>query len=149
MCHDAIEVVTRAGTDTVEHGWYLTEQNCHTMLEHDVYLIPTASNIWAIVRHGPALNMSWAPMVAADEQRMMDGYRMAIELGVKIAAGTDVGGNISHSLRRQRDGAGGLRPLRHVAARRDRRGHARGGEGDQARRLGRLDRGRASSPTSS
>ncbi len=96
MCHDAIEVVTRAGTDTVEHGWYLTEQNCHTMIEHDVYLIPTASNIWAIIRNGPALNMSWAPMVASDEQRMMDGYRMAIELGVKIAAGTDVGGNISH-----------------------------------------------------
>jgi len=35
-------------------------------------------------------------MGAVAEQRMMDGYRMAIELGVKIAAGTDVGGNISH-----------------------------------------------------
>jgi imidazolonepropionase-like amidohydrolase len=96
MCHDAIEVVTRAGADTVEHGWYLTEQNCRTLIEHDAYLIPTASNIWAIIRRGPELRMPWAPMIAADEQRMLDGYRTAIELGVKIAAGTDVGGNVSH-----------------------------------------------------
>jgi imidazolonepropionase-like amidohydrolase len=40
--------------------------------------------------------MPWAPMIAADEQRMLEGYRTAIELGVKIAAGTDVGGNVSH-----------------------------------------------------
>ena len=142
MCHDAIEVVTRAGTDTVEHGWYLTEQNCRTMLEHDVYLIPTASNIWAIVRNGPALGMSWAPMVAADEQRMMDGYRMAIELGVKIALGTDVGGNISHfygdsALELEVYVHCGMSPLDAIAA-----GTLEAAKAIKRARLGRLDRGR-------
>ena len=97
MGSDAIEDVTRAGADTVEHGWYMTEENCRTMLEHDVYLVPTASNIWAIVRNGPALNMPWAPMIAGRASRMIltaSGWRSS--MGVKIAAGTDVGGNISH-----------------------------------------------------
>ena len=60
--------------------------------------------------------MPWAQMIAADEQRMIDGYRMAIELGVKIAAGTDVGGNISHVYGDSALELEVLRPLRDVAA---------------------------------
>ena len=96
MGSEAIEDVTRAGADTVEHGWYMTEENCRTLIEHDAYLVPTVSNIWAIVRRGPGLNMPWAPMIAGEEPEILDRFRMAIELGVKLAAGTDVGGNVSH-----------------------------------------------------
>ena len=96
MCREAIEDVVRAGADTVEHGWYMTEENCRTLIDHDVYLVPTVSNIWAIVRRGPELGMPWAPMITAEEPEILDRFRMAIELGVKLAMGTDVGGNVSH-----------------------------------------------------
>jgi imidazolonepropionase-like amidohydrolase len=89
-------MVVRAGVDTVEHGWYLTEENCRTLIAHKVHLVPTASNIGSIARRGPALNMPWAGMVAEEEPEIMDRFRMAIDMGVKIAAGTDIGGNESH-----------------------------------------------------
>lgn len=96
MCSEAIEDVVRAGADTVEHGWYMSEENCRTLIDHQVYLVPTASNIWAIIRRGPELGMPWAGMIAAEETEILDRFRMAIAMGVKIAAGTDVGGNVSH-----------------------------------------------------
>ena len=46
MGGEAIEDVTRAGADTVEHGWYMTEENCRMMLEHDATSSGTLSNIW-------------------------------------------------------------------------------------------------------
>ncbi len=96
MGSEAIEDVCAAGADTVEHGWYMTEENCMTLKELDAYLIPTISNIWAIVRRGPELGMPWAPMIASEELEILDRFRMAIELGVKLALGTDVGGNVAH-----------------------------------------------------
>lgn len=96
MAHDAIEVVVRAGTDTVEHAWYLTEENCQTLLQHDAYLVGTLSNAWAMVDHGREIGFPWTPMMERDLPGIQERYRMAIELGVRIAAGTDVGGNPTH-----------------------------------------------------
>lgn len=96
MAHDAIEVVVRAGTDTVEHAWYMTEQNCRTLLQHEAYLVGTLSNAWAMVNHGREIGFPWTPMMERDLPGIQARYRMAIELGVKIAVGTDVGGNPTH-----------------------------------------------------
>jgi imidazolonepropionase-like amidohydrolase len=96
MGSEAIEDVCAAGTDTVEHGWYMSEQNCQTLITHGAYLVPTVSNVWAIVKRGPELKMPWAPMIASEERDILDRLRMAIEMGVKIAMGTDVGGNVAH-----------------------------------------------------
>jgi imidazolonepropionase-like amidohydrolase len=96
MGHDAIETVVRAGTDTVEHAWYMTEENCRTLLQHDAYLVGTLSNAWAMVHHGREIGFPWTPMMERDTPEIYDRYRMAIELGVKIAVGTDVGGNPTH-----------------------------------------------------
>jgi len=96
MAHDAIEVVVRAGTDTVEHGWYMTEENCHTLMGSDAYLVGTLSNAWAMAHRGAEVGFPWTEMMAADLPAIFDRFRMAIELGVRIAVGTDVGGNITH-----------------------------------------------------
>jgi imidazolonepropionase-like amidohydrolase len=96
MGSEAIEDVCAAGTDTVEHGWYMTEQNCQTLIKHGAYLVPTVSNVWAIVKRGPELKMPWAAMIASEERDILNRLRMAIEMGVKVAMGTDVGGNVAH-----------------------------------------------------
>jgi imidazolonepropionase-like amidohydrolase len=96
MGPEAIDAVVRAGTDTVEHAWYMSEENCHTVLEHDAYLVGTVSNAWAMVNNGPKIGFPWAEMMKRDLPGIYDRYRMAIELGVKIVAGTDVGGNPTH-----------------------------------------------------
>jgi imidazolonepropionase-like amidohydrolase len=96
MAPQAIETVVRAGTDTVEHAWYMSEENCHTLLERETYLVGTLSNAWAMVTHGRDIGFPWTAMMERDLPDIQARYRMAIELGVKIAAGTDVGGNPTH-----------------------------------------------------
>ena len=96
MQHEAIENVVRAGVDTVEHGWWMSEENCRTLMEHGTHLVGTLSNVWAITTNGPAFEMPWAGLMAEEEAAIMERYRMAIAMGVKVALGTDVGGNESY-----------------------------------------------------
>jgi len=96
MAPEAIDMVVRAGTNTVEHAWYMNEENCHTLLQSDAYLVGTLSNAWAMVNHGREVGFPWTPMMERDLPDIEARFRMAIELGVPIAAGTDVGGNPTH-----------------------------------------------------
>jgi imidazolonepropionase-like amidohydrolase len=96
MGPEAIENVVRAGVDTIEHGWYLSEESCRLMIEHGTYLVPTLGNVVAIIHNGPTYQMPWAEMMAADEAAIFERHTMAVELGVKIAMGSDCGGNEAH-----------------------------------------------------
>ena len=93
MGHEGINNVVLSGVATVEHGWYITEENCKNMVEQGTYLIPTLGNVVDIIHKGPQLEMSWSVMMEADEEAIFDRHRMAVELGVKIAMGSDCGGN--------------------------------------------------------
>jgi imidazolonepropionase-like amidohydrolase len=93
MGGEAITNVANGGGDTVEHGWYLTEESCHAMKRAGTHLVPTLGNVLSIVRYGPALRMPWARMMADDEPAIFDRMRMAVELGVPFALGSDCGGN--------------------------------------------------------
>ena len=96
MGAEGIANVVHAGVDTVEHGWYMNEESCRLMIEHGTTLVGTLSNVVAIIHNGPALFMPWAAMMAADEAAVFERHRMAVELGVRIAMGSDCGGNESH-----------------------------------------------------
>ena len=96
MGPEAIANVARAGVDTVEHGWYLSEESCSILLEQGTRLVPTLGNVVAIIRNGPAYEMPWAQMMAADEDGIFERYRMAVEMGVPLAMGSDCGGNEAH-----------------------------------------------------
>jgi imidazolonepropionase-like amidohydrolase len=93
MGPDAIKNVVLGGADTVEHGWYLTEESCRLMAEHGTYLIPTLGNVVDIIHKGRSLQMPWTDMMATDEPAIFERHSMAVELGVKIAMGSDCGGN--------------------------------------------------------
>ncbi len=43
MGNDAIEMLVRARTVTVEHAWYMTEENCRTLRQQDACLVGTLS----------------------------------------------------------------------------------------------------------
>jgi len=93
---EGIKNVVLSGVDTVEHGWYMDESSCHLMIEHGTTLVGTLSNVVAIIHNGPDLFMPWASMMAADEAAVFERHKMAVELGVTIAMGSDCGGNESH-----------------------------------------------------
>ena len=93
MGNEAITNAVNGGVDTIEHGWYLTEESCTAMVGAGTYLVPTLGNVVDIIHKGPALEMPWASMMAEDEPAIFDRFSMALEAGVKMAMGSDCGGN--------------------------------------------------------
>lgn len=79
-----------AGVSSIDHGIYLDEEACQKMKERGIFLVPTfgpfyyyavrkTSEPWRNARAEPTL----APHRAS--------FRMAMEMGVKIAMGSDLG----------------------------------------------------------
>jgi imidazolonepropionase-like amidohydrolase len=83
--HSAIE----AGVDTIEHGTYISDDDLKTMVERGIWYVPTLYiYIYAdeIDRaNGVARRSGEVPIHA-------ETFRRALQAGVKIAFGTDVGG---------------------------------------------------------
>lgn len=83
----------RAGIDSIEHGVYLDEQTVSLMVERDVPLIPTLSALFNIEHKGieagiPAFAVEKTLRVKPSH---LESIRMAREMGVSIAMGTDAG----------------------------------------------------------
>lgn len=90
-----IRNAVRAGVESIEHGIYLDEALCHEMRERGTFLVPTlVAPLWVLRRAEadpaaiPPYAQRKAKEVVADHQR---SFRMAAELGVRIAMGTDTG----------------------------------------------------------
>jgi len=83
----------RAGIDSVEHGFYLTDEIIDLMLKKGTFLVPTLNAVYAIVAGGieagmPAFVVEKAKKVMEDHR---NSFRMAYKAGVKIAMGPDSG----------------------------------------------------------
>jgi imidazolonepropionase-like amidohydrolase len=90
---DGIANCVEAGITTIEHGVFLTEELCARMARDGVALVPTLIAPHAIAAGGVA---SGIPDFAvrkslAVRDRHTESFRMALRLGVTIAAGTDAG----------------------------------------------------------
>jgi imidazolonepropionase-like amidohydrolase len=84
--HDAVE----AGVDTVEHGNYIAPEDLKTMVAKDIWFVPTPyvaeyDAQWQAERAGKQPQET--PVLKIEE----DTFRRALQAGVKIAFGTDVG----------------------------------------------------------
>ena len=83
--HDALE----AGVDTIEHGYYIADNDLKAMAAHGVYYVPTIFvGIYVAQGRAAAGAPVWVKMTAIHE----DTFRRAMKAGVKIAFGTDAGG---------------------------------------------------------
>ena len=92
--------------DSIEHGSFLDAETAERMREEGVYLVPTISVYAAMYAKGPELG---APdYIRRKTPEVLDAsreaFRLALEVGVPIAAGTDCGapghphGNLSEEL---------------------------------------------------
>jgi imidazolonepropionase-like amidohydrolase len=92
-CHGkpGIMAALRAGVATIEHGTYLDEEACDAMRETGTILVPTRTiieNILANLDQVPPYAAAKLTAIAATHADML---RMAIDRGVTIAMGTDLG----------------------------------------------------------
>src|ERR1700733_5888936 len=86
-----IMAALRAGVATIEHGTYLDEEACDAMRETGTILVPTRTIIENILAHLDQVPPYAAAKLTAVADTHADMVRMAIELGVTIAMGTDLG----------------------------------------------------------
>ena len=88
--HNCLE----AGVDTIEHAIYADESALQKMKENDTYLVPTmiVMKRLATDEHIPAWALEKARHVVEPHEKML---RQAVELGVKIATGTDCGSPVT------------------------------------------------------
>jgi imidazolonepropionase-like amidohydrolase len=83
--HNSVE----AGVDSIEHGNYIAEADMKTMAQKGIFYVPTIY-VGEYVAQGRAAAGAkvWLEMIKIHE----DTFRRALNAGVKIAFGTDVGG---------------------------------------------------------
>lgn len=88
-----IKNALEAGVDSIEHGIFLDEETLGMMVEQGVFLVPTLSAPYHIVKFGTEAGV---PEFAVEKtKRVMDrhleSFRDAHRAGVRIAMGTDAG----------------------------------------------------------
>jgi imidazolonepropionase-like amidohydrolase len=92
-CHGkpGIMAALEAGVATIEHGTYLDAEACDAMRETGAILVPTRSIIEDILSHLDQVPPYAAAKLVAIAQTHADAMALAIERGVTIALGTDIG----------------------------------------------------------
>ena len=95
---EGIKIAVKAGVASIEHGTYIDDEGIRLMKAHGTYLVADIYDAeW--IRQGAAAGY---PQDFADKQPEGDeiqrqGFRKAVQAGVKIAFGTDVS-NFPHGL---------------------------------------------------
>lgn len=98
-CHgkEGILAALRAGCKTIEHGSYLDEEVIDEMKKSDAILVATRTIAEAALTLEDAFDpISWKKVVKVSGAGRK-AYRLAIEKGVTIALGTDLGLSVANS----------------------------------------------------
>jgi imidazolonepropionase-like amidohydrolase len=90
---EAINNALEAGVDSVEHGSFLDRETMERMREQGTYLVPTMSVYAAMAEKGPSLGSpEYITRKTAEVlEASGEAFRLALEAGVPVAAGTDCG----------------------------------------------------------
>lgn len=101
-CHSEAELsslyAARAGCDTIEHGTRLTEETVQLMIEKKIFLVPTLCTLFSVLGLGEKLGLGQKQReeMEVNKQPWLDSLKMAHEMGLKIAAGGDIGNRYRH-----------------------------------------------------
>ncbi len=85
-----VQVAVEAGCDSIEHGFFMGEENMKRMADRQVLWVPTAFTMKAMRAHLPA-GSTESEVAAKMLEAQLEQMRRASELGVVLAAGTDAG----------------------------------------------------------
>jgi len=90
---EAIGNALDAGVDSIEHGSFMDRDTAGRMRESGTYLVPTMSVYRAMSEGGPELGApEYIRRKTADVlEASREAFRLALEAGVPVAAGTDCG----------------------------------------------------------
>jgi imidazolonepropionase-like amidohydrolase len=88
-----IEIAIEGGVDTVEHGFFVREDQLARMRDRQIAWVPTFAPVQEQVDH--ANEMGWDETIKSNLQRILDQHAATLtkahEMGVQIIAGSDAG----------------------------------------------------------
>jgi imidazolonepropionase-like amidohydrolase len=96
MCHAlggrGLDIAIEAGVDSIEHGCYLAENPRHLerMAERGIFFVPTLL-VYEYHRRSPQPHVR--ERAAELYEHHIASIRRALDIGVKVVAGTDAGGH--------------------------------------------------------
>lgn len=95
---DAITFALRAGADTVEHGTRINEEALELFGRGTTVLVPTLSTLFSVLEYGERYDLlpKQRSEMAANRPLWLDSFRAALDAGVPMAAGGDVGNRYPH-----------------------------------------------------
>jgi len=83
----------RAGVDSIEHGFYLSEEAIELMLERETFFVPTLSDLHRVIEHGKEAGIP--AFIVEKSRRAVDAQWESVQraprAGVPIAAGNESG----------------------------------------------------------
>lgn len=88
---EGILAALRAGVDTIEHGFWLTDEALDLMLREGRTLVPTCAALLAMQRHKNRLPPFIQEKLDEVKEPHEAPFRRAVERGVRVATGTDAG----------------------------------------------------------
>lgn len=98
---DGIERVIDGGVDSVEHGFFVRDDQLARMRDREIAWVPTFSPVQEQVDH--AERMGWDGQIVANLQKILDQHAASLvkahAMGVEIIAGSDAGScGVAHGL---------------------------------------------------
>ncbi|WP_148866710.1 amidohydrolase family protein [Thermosediminibacter litoriperuensis] len=89
----AVKMAIEAGADTIEHGYFITDEELHMMAERDVIWVPTLSPLGNIIENKDFRYRyrNQIQIIKRIFNEHLAAVKKAIDLGVKIAIGSDSG----------------------------------------------------------
>ena len=90
---EGVEHSIEGGVTTVEHGFFITEQQLKKMRDRDIAWVPTFAPVQLQIDR--AQELGWSDEIVGHLKRIIDSHRAMLrrahELGVTILAGSDAG----------------------------------------------------------
>ncbi len=86
-----VRLSVEAGCDSIEHGFFMGEENLQLMADREVFWVPTAFTMKALQTHLPPGTRE-AEIAFRNLEHQLAQISRARHLGVPIALGTDAGG---------------------------------------------------------
>jgi len=98
---DGIERVIEGGVDSIEHGFFMRDDQLAKMRDREIAWVPTFSPVQEQVDH--ADRMGWDAQIVANLKRILDQHAASLvkahAMGVQIIAGSDAGScGVTHGL---------------------------------------------------
>jgi hypothetical protein len=81
----------KAGADTIEHGYFITDEELHMMADEDVVWVPTLTPLGNLIVNGDERFRDQLGNIEKIYHQHLANLQKAHKIGVKIAVGSDAG----------------------------------------------------------